>query len=120
MGRFLGQIVDLGCGRGTLAPQRLSHKLFTTPSAGHLAQGCGRGCVAMPRYGLIGDSSLYCKRGKRHKYVTEVLSQRLGKVDLIAYPGRGALRMKELLKEKQQKGEHYDVLGVSYFGASDL
>ena len=76
--------------------------------------------VAMPRYGLIGDSSLYCKRGKRHKYVTEVLSQRLGKVDLIAYPGRGALRMKELLKETKQKGEHYDVLGVSYFGASDL
>ncbi|CAE7392014.1 unnamed protein product, partial [Symbiodinium sp. CCMP2456] len=69
----------------------------------------------MPQYGLVGDSSLYCKNGKKVRRIGSQLQQQLGTNDLWyhAVANAGVHEILQMLKDTRLT---FGTLGISYFG----
>ncbi|CAE7554688.1 unnamed protein product [Symbiodinium necroappetens] len=69
----------------------------------------------MPRFGLIGDSSLYVKSGRHVRRVGSQLRESLGTTDLW-YRAVANAGVKEILHMLKNTSLTFATLGISYFG----
>ena len=69
----------------------------------------------MPEYGLVGDSSLYCKKGKKVRRIGCQLQEQLETNDLWyhAVANAGVEDILQMLKDTRLT---FGTLGISYFG----
>ena len=68
----------------------------------------------MPKYGLIGDSSLYVKNGKKKREIGSQLQQNLGTTDLW-YHSIANAGVSKLLEMLERTTLTFDTLGISYY-----
>ena len=69
----------------------------------------------MPLYGLIGDSSLYCKSRKGPKRIGPELQEQLQTNDLWYYSIANA-GVQKILQRLRDTPLTFETLGISYFG----
>ncbi|CAE7222498.1 unnamed protein product [Symbiodinium microadriaticum] len=71
--------------------------------------------TSMPLYGLIGDSSLYCKSRKGPKRIGPELQEQLQTNDLWYYSIANA-GVQKILQRLRDTPLTFETLGISYFG----